>query len=143
MLVGPTTVKMGIYRGVYRQKGGWSFSPGLGGILNVLSRTLTPTLKSAAGSLIKNQAKRLGPKLMSAGLGVLSDVQNKKNFKAAVKSRGKRLLDEALNIGPPRKKRHTAARPRGSKSRPKRHVKRSRTHRKRRPNKTHRRDIFN
>ena len=133
---------MPIYRGVYRQKGGWS-APGLGGILNVLSRTLTPTLKSAAGSLIKNQAKRLGPKLMSAGLGVLSDVQNKKNFKSAVKARGKRLLDEALNIGPPRKRRHKAGRPRASKSRPKRHVKRSQIRRKQRPNKTHRRDIFN
>ena len=131
---------MGVYKGVYRQKGG-----GLGGILNVLSRTLVPTLKSAAGGLIKNQARRLGPKLMSAGLGVLSDVQNKKNFKSAVKARGKRLLSEALNIGPPQKRRHKAARPRGRKShtRIQRQGHRRARQSKQRSNIARPRDIFN
>ena len=129
---------MGVYKGVYRQKGG-----GLGGIFNILSRTLVPTLKSAAGGLIKNQAKRLGPKLMNAGLGVLSDIQNKKNFKSAVKARGKRLLSEALNIGPPQKRRHKAVRPRAKKSHSQRQRRPQQQRRKRRSNKTHQRDIFN
>ena len=93
---------MGYYKGAYRQQGG-----GLGGIFSVLSRSVIPMVAKSAGRLFKSQAKKLAPKLLNAGVGLLTDLSHKKNFKEAVKSRGKRLISEAINQGPATKKRQS------------------------------------
>jgi len=96
---------MAYYGGVSRQTGG-----GLGGIFKILTRSILPAIFKTARPFIQSQAKKALPKLAKAGLGLVSDLQNKKNFKQALKSRGKRLAGEmlgsVLNGGPPPTKRH-------------------------------------
>ena len=92
------------YTGVPRQAGG-----GLGGIFRILTRTLIPAIARSARPFIKNQARRALPSLAKAGLGLVSDIKGKRNFKQAVRARGKRLASDvianAINQGTPPTKR--------------------------------------
>ena len=89
---------MAYYSGRHRLEGG-----GLGGVFNVLNRTLVPLIKP----IIKEKTKRLAPKLLKTGIGLMKDVTlRKRNFKQAIKARGKKLLAEVLNSRDPRPSRH-------------------------------------
>ena len=82
-----TPPSMSFYSGQMRQSGG-----GLGNIFGALARTLVPAISRVAVPFIKSQAKRLGPKLLRTGVGLMHDVAKSRNLKQAVKKRGKRLL---------------------------------------------------
>ena len=101
---------MAYYQGEYRQQGG-----GIGDIFSVLARTIIPAIARTAAPIIKNQARKLAPRALKAGVGLMSDLASKRNLKQALKTRGKRLISEAINQGPPAKRRQT-----NSNSRPKR-----------------------
>ena len=85
---------MSIYHGVARQQGG--ALGGLGGVFRVLSRTILPAIAKTARPFLQKQAKRALPKLAEAGIGLVSDLSRKKNFKQAVKARGKRLASDVM-----------------------------------------------
>lgn len=96
------------YGGVYRQSGG-----GLGNIFSILGRVALPFLKQTAVPLLKRQVKRLGPKVLKAGVGILSDVATKKrNLKQAARVRGAQLVKESINSTQNKRKRQSKGRPR-------------------------------
>lgn len=81
---------MDVYRGVLRQQTGRGI---FGNMMGLFSRGLVPILKKTASQ----QAKKLAPKLLKAGVGVLSDIANKKKtFKESARSRGRQLLTETI-----------------------------------------------
>ena len=82
---------MSVYAGVHRQRGG-----SLGGIFRVLGRQILPAILKTAKPLLKSTARRALPHIANAGLGLVGDLAGKKNFKGAVRSRGKRLASEML-----------------------------------------------
>ena len=82
---------MDMYHGVQRQAGG-----GLGGIFRILTRTILPAIAKTARPFIQKQARKALPKLAEAGIGLVSDLQRKRNFKQAVKARGKRLASDVM-----------------------------------------------
>ena len=75
------------YAGSLRQRGG-----SVGGLFGSLARTVIPVLKNMA----LKQAKELGPSVMKQGVGLMVDVAMRRNLKASVKRRGKRLIASAL-----------------------------------------------
>ena len=100
---------MACYSDVPRQYGG-----GLGGIFKILALTIFPTIIKSARPLLKSQAKKVLPSLAKAGLGLVDDIQNKRNFKTAIKARGKQLASDVfsgvLNDRSPPPKRHKPSR---------------------------------
>ena len=91
------------YGGVYRQSG-----KGLGSIFSVLGRMALPFLKRTAVPILKRQAKRLGPKILKAGVGVISDIATKKrNFKQSARARGAQLVEETISTRKPKRKRQS------------------------------------
>lgn len=116
-----------------RQAGG-----GLGDIFGVLTRQILPSLARAAVPIAKSQAKKLAPKILSSGVGLMSDLANKRNLKQALKSRGKRLVSDVINQATANK-RHKPSGRRTSKS----HKKRARKPKKKKNTRRgKRRDIF-
>ena len=92
------------YGGVYRQSGG-----GLGNIFGLLSRVALPFLKRTAGPILKRQAKRLGPKVLKAGVGLMTDIVTKKrNLKQAAHARGNELVKAAITSATPKRKRQSS-----------------------------------
>lgn len=104
---------MDVYRGVLRQQTGRGI---FGNMMGLFSRGLVPILKRTASQ----QARKLAPKLLKAGVGVLSDIANKKKtFKESARSRGKKMLRETIagsvqkeTIKRPVRKRKNQSRPR-------------------------------
>ena len=116
---------MAFYNGAMRQRGGSLPSGyinalerhGLGGVYRMLTRHLVPAIKRVVKPYLKKQAKKAIPNIAKAGIGLVSDLQNKKlSFKQAVKARGKRLASDVfkdvLNNNLPPPKRHKASRSR-------------------------------
>ena len=88
---------MDIYRGVLRQQTGRGI---LGNMMGLFSRTLVPMLKT--------EAKKLGPKILKTGVGVLSDISTRKRtFKQAAQKRGKALINEMINTPSPKRPRQS------------------------------------
>ena len=93
------------YGGVYRQSG-----RGLGNIFGLLSRVALPFLKHTAGPILKKQAKRLAPKLLKAGVGVVTDIATKKrNINQSARARGNEFIQEVMNSSTPKRKRQSSA----------------------------------
>ena len=93
---------MEIYRGSYRTQSGRGM---LGNLFGVFRRVLLTTIKRTAIPLLKRGAKKMAPKLLKAGVGILSDVgSKKKSFKEAARSRGVELLNSAtIKQRPPKR----------------------------------------
>lgn len=91
------------YGGVYRQSG-----RGLGSIFSALGRMALPFLKRTAVPFLKHQAKRLGPKAIKAGVGMINDITTKKkNIKQAARARGVQFIQQAINTKQPKRKRQS------------------------------------
>ena len=94
--------KMYIYRGRLRQRGG---RLGLGDVFSMFQRHIFPRVLDAGKKFVERKATQLAPKIISTGLGVMSDLASKKNLKQSLKERGKTLIADALNSqDPPRKR---------------------------------------
>ena len=73
---------------------------GLGDVFRVLARTLAPHVLKMGKNFVKQKAVTLGPKMLTAGMGVMKDMAGgKRTFKQALRQRGKTLLADAINIG--------------------------------------------
>ena len=96
------------YGGVYRQSG-----RGLGGMFRILGRVLVPILKRQASSFARKHVRRLGPKVLRAGVGMINDITSRKrNFKQAAKARGAQLVQDAINTQKPKRQRQSKKNPR-------------------------------
>ena len=80
------------YYGVQRQYGGG----GLGGVFKILTRTIFPAIMKSSKTFLKKQAIKNIPHIANAGIGLVSDINKKRNFKQAVKARGKRLASDVI-----------------------------------------------
>ena len=89
------------YEGVLRQKGG-GFTEGLGRVFGGLARHI---FVNGMKKIAQNKVNQVRQKTFKAGIGLMSDMAKRKNFKQALKSRGKRLLTDVLNSPAPAKKR--------------------------------------
>ena len=97
------------YEGVLRQKGG-GMTEGLRRIFGGLTRHMfVPMLKK----MVRHKADQLKQNALKAGVGLMSDVAKRKNFKQALQSRGKRLLSDVLNTSaaPRKRQKQTSSRP--------------------------------
>ena len=96
------------YSGPLRQRGG-----GIGDVFRVFTRTVIPYVYKNWGKKIKNTAARMAPKALekalSFGVGVASDIAQKKSLKQSIKDRGKRILSDVLNSAAPPAKRQKQA----------------------------------
>ena len=93
---------MDIYRGILRQQTGRGM---LGNVLGLFGRSLVP--------ILKKEARKIAPKLLKTGVGVLSDVATRKrSFKEAARSRGKTLIGEVIKPPTRKRKRQSVTGPR-------------------------------
>ena len=106
---------MTYYSSLPRQQGG-----GVGSLLSSLTRYIIPHVGRAAGSLIRSQAARkMAPKLASAGVGIMKDLATKQSLKQTLKRRGAQLMTDVIKGTDFKKIPHSGPRKRTRKTRKK------------------------
>lgn len=99
---------MTYYSGSFRQRG-----HGLGNIFGVLSRVAMPILRRTLVPSLKRQGARVArkyiPKVIDAGVGLLSDVAQKRPLGRAIRARASQVFDGPIKARRPIKRRQSRA----------------------------------
>ena len=108
---------MAYYSGSFRQRG-----HGIGNIFGVLSRIAMPLLRRTILPALKRKGARAAmkyiPKVVDAGVGLMSDIGRKRPIGRAIRARANQVFgddDGSINAKRPTKRRQSRVRPRASK----------------------------